>query len=174
MTYQLGPTVGKLVLRTSRTGLGRRAGHDLTIEATVWSGAVDAENPSVTVEVRVAGLVVREGTGGLLPLTDADRAEIQKTLRKILQAQDYPTITFASTAVSGSPELVTVEGELTVMGTTRAVTVQARRVGSTVSGSASVVQSRWGIKPFSAFLGALRLADEVVVAFDLDLDTASA
>jgi hypothetical protein len=34
-------------------------------------------------------------------------------------------------------------------------------------GHATVTQSRWGIKPYSAFAGALRLADDIQVEFDL-------
>ncbi|WP_228054337.1 hypothetical protein [Streptomyces antimycoticus] len=37
-SHRLGPPGGRLLIKTSRTGLGRRAGHDLTIEATRWSG----------------------------------------------------------------------------------------------------------------------------------------
>jgi hypothetical protein len=35
-----------------------------------------------------------------------------------------------------------------------------------VQGRATVVQTQWGIKPYSAFLGALKLADEVAVEVD--------
>ena len=38
-----------------------------------------------------------------------------------------------------------------------------------VVGGATVVQSRWGIRPYSAFFGALRLSDEVKVHFDVAL-----
>ncbi len=35
-----------------------------------------------------------------------------------------------------------------------------------VVGRAAVVQSQWGIRPYSAFFGALKLRDEVKVDFD--------
>jgi hypothetical protein len=38
-----------------------------------------------------------------------------------------------------------------------------------VVGKATVVQSRWGLRPYSAFFGALRLRDEVKVHFDVAL-----
>jgi len=41
-SYPLGPQAGRLLLKTGRTGLGRRAGHDLTIEATRWQADVEA------------------------------------------------------------------------------------------------------------------------------------
>ena len=36
-----------------------------------------------------------------------------------------------------------------------------------IRGHATITQSQWGIKPYSAFAGALRLADNVTVEFDL-------
>ena len=40
-SYALGPDSGQLLIKTSRTGLGARAGHDLTIEVTGWRAEVD-------------------------------------------------------------------------------------------------------------------------------------
>lgn len=164
-TYEIGPDRGRLLLRTSRTGLGRRAGHDLTIEATRWSGVV--EGASVRVAVEVDGLEVREGAGGVRPLSDSDRAEIKKTLRQILRADRDPVITFTSTAAAGTPAGFTVEGELTIMGRTERLTVRGEADGDRLHGGAVVRQSHWGIKPYSAFLGALKLADDVEVAFEV-------
>jgi len=171
--YRLGPPSGRLLVKTGRTGLGARAGHDLVIAATSWDGRVTV-NPggpaqsSVTVDVDVDSFEVREGTGGVKPLTDSDRSEIKRTIRgKILHTSQHPTITFQSTSVSGSPEALTVDGELTIMGVTRPIAVHgAVRDDGRVRGSATVVQSKWGIKPYSAFLGALKLADEVAIEVD--------
>jgi polyisoprenoid-binding protein YceI len=172
-THELGPDAGRLLLKTSRSGLGRRAGHDLTIEATRWSGTAtvgaDAASSSVEVTVEVDGLEVREGTGGVLPLSDSDRTEIQKNLRKVLQADRHPTIAFRATGASGTPEDLTVEGELTILGRAQPLTVRASEKDGRLVGGATVRQTRWGIKPYSAFFGALKLADDVEVAFDLAL-----
>ena len=174
-THTLGPHAGRLLLRTGRTGLGSRAGHDLTIEVTRWEGTatVDTGEParsSVTIEAHVDSFVVREGSGGVKPLTDSDRADIKKTIEdKVLQAKRHPTITFRSNRVSGAATSFTVVGDLTIVGTTRPVTVRGSLTEDSASGSASVVQSQYGIKPYSAFLGALKLADEVTVEFDMRL-----
>jgi polyisoprenoid-binding protein YceI len=174
-TYTLGPADGRLLVKTGRTGLGRRAGHDLTIEVTRWSGeaVVDTEAPAgsaAAVSVEVDSFEVREGTGGVKPLTDGDRAEIGKVLRtRILHTAEHPSISFRSTAVEGTPESFTIHGDLTIMGETRPVTVHGGATGSRVTGGATVVQSHWGIKPYSALFGALRLADPVEIEFDLAL-----
>lgn len=169
-TYELGPQDGRLLVRTGRSGLGRRAGHDLTIEATRWTAAVEAREPldasSVAVTVDVDGLKVLEGTGGVKPLTDDDRAEIEKNLRKVLDAGRHPQITFTSTGIVDDRE---IEGDLAIMGRVKPVRVRAVLDGDRVRGGVTVTQSRWGIKPYSAFFGALRLADDVEVEFDIRL-----
>ena len=50
-----------------------------------------------------------------------------------------------------------------------AVTVHGSLGGGRARGSATITQSKWGIKPYSAFFGALRLRDEVEVEFDVAL-----
>lgn len=173
--HELGPRSGRLLVRTGRSGLGRRAGHDLTIEVSRWSGEaiIDTEDPercAVTVAVETGSFEVREGTGGVKPLTDGDRAEIKKVIRdKILLAARHPLIEFRSANVQGTPQDFAVEGQLTIMGTARPVTVRGEITDGRVRGSATIVQSHWGIRPYSAFFGALRLADEVRVEFDLAL-----
>jgi len=170
-TYELGPDAGRLLLKTSRSGLGRRAGHDLTIEATRWSGTAtvgaDAASSSVEVTVEVDGLEVREGAGGVLPLSDSDRTEIRKNLRKVLQSDRHPAIAFEAGGASGTPEEFTVEGELTIAGRAQSLTLRGGEQDGRITGGATVRQSRWGIKPYSAFFGALKLADDVEIVFDL-------
>jgi polyisoprenoid-binding protein YceI len=168
--YQLGPEPGRLLIKTGRTGLGARAGHDLVIEATDWTGRVivnasDPAQSSVSVEVDVASLEVQEGTGGVKPLTGSDRAEIKRTIReKILHTTQHPAITFRSASVGGTQEALTVDGELTIMGATHPVTVYGT-VGDDgwLRANATVLQSHWGIKPYSALFGALKLADDVAI-----------
>lgn len=174
-SHALGPESGRLLVNTTRTGLGAKAGHDLTIEVTRWRGdaMVDPADPagsSVTVEADAESFEVREGTGGVKPLSDSDRREIKKILQeKILHAERHPTITFRSTRVSGTAESFHVEGDLTIVGVTRPVTVRGVLAEGRVRGSAVIAQTRWGIRPYSAFFGTLKLSDEVEVRFDLGL-----
>ena len=171
--FRLGPPSTRLFVKTSRTGLGARAGHDLTIEATRWSGSVsvpghDTADASVRVEVDAGSFTVREGAGGFMPLSDSDRTEIEETIRhKILFPDRYPAMTFESTSIRETGDELEIDGDLTIMGVTRPLTARARVGGEgTVRGRAAVAQTDWGIKPYSAFFGALRLADEVAVEID--------
>lgn len=114
---------------------------------------------------------LREGTGGLKPLTDENRAEIAATLRgeQLLNTSKHPTITFTATGAVGTAERFVVEGDLTIVGETRLVTLDCVLTGDQVRGTTTVVQSWWSIAPYSAFLGALKLADEVGVEFETAL-----
>ena len=173
--HNLGPEHGRLLVKTSRTGLGRRAGHDLTIEVGRWqaTAVIDTDDPgrsSVAATVEVDSFQVREGTGGVKPLTDGDRADIKQTVQqKILDTARHPTISFRSTQVAGPPEAFTVEGELTIREVPRPVTVRGSVIDGRVRGGATIVQPQFGIKPYTAFFGALKLADEVEITFDLML-----
>ncbi|MGH3098355.1 MAG: YceI family protein [Streptosporangiales bacterium] len=178
-TYAVGPEQGTLELRTYREGAASKAGHDLVLDATRWSGTVtvdadNAENSSVELSVEVAGLTVREGHGGVKPLSDKDRAEIVKTINsKVLDSGQHPSITFRSTSVTAAGDRGTVTGDLTIAGTTESLEVpfrvQDEEGASRVTGETSVVQTRWGVKPYRGFLGALRLRDAVDVRYDISL-----
>lgn len=172
-TYRLTPESGELLVKTRRTGMGRRVGHDLVIEATHWQGDVTAtarpEDLVVSVVVDVDSLDVREGFGGVKPLIGKDRADIKKNLRDILSIENHPQIAFRSTRVNRSAASVTVEGELTIHGETQPVTLRCQLSDDRVRGNTTVEQTRWGIRPYSAFLGALKLDDEVEVEFDVAL-----
>jgi polyisoprenoid-binding protein YceI len=175
-TYPVGPAVGRLLVHTGRTGLGSRAGHDLTIGALAWSGTVvvnagDTARSSVSIDVDVASLHVVSGSGGVKPLTGSDRADIERIMcDKILDAARHPTITFRSTRVSGTSESFTVDGDLTITDTSRPITATGNAdAGGRVRATATVPQSRWGIKPYSAFFGALKVADEVMIEVEVQL-----
>jgi polyisoprenoid-binding protein YceI len=171
--YRTGPEYGRLEVHTSRAGLGSRAGHDLVLEAKAWQATlhVGADEAAHRAELRVQAdsLEVVEGHGGIKPLTDRDRADIAKTMReKVLDTGRYPNFEFHSTAVRGSAPAVSAEGELTIRGVSRPVTVQGsveeRPDGVWLTANARVVQSEWGIKPYTALLGALKVADTVDIA----------
>jgi polyisoprenoid-binding protein YceI len=173
--HQFGTERGRIVLRTSRDGLASQAGHDLTIEIGRWSGelTVNDELDPADLEVRIemGSLIVREGTGGLKPLTDRDRREIAVTARRVLGADRHPDATFSATkfhpAADGGG---VISGSLTLASVTRPVELQVSETGSGhYRATTTVVQSEHGIKPYTAFLGALRVRNAVDVEIDIDL-----
>ena len=173
--HQLGPDRGRIILRTFRDGLAAQAGHDLTIEATRWSGVLDVNEDlsaaDLDVRIDMGALVVRDGTGGIKPLSDRDRREIAVTARKVLASDRHPEAVFAAagfeSAAGGGGE---ISGTLTIRGQERPVKVRVTQTGDDrYHAEAQVVQSGYGIKPYTAFLGALRVRDAVDIAVDVDL-----
>jgi polyisoprenoid-binding protein YceI len=173
--HQFGPDRGRIVLRTFRDGLAAQAGHDLTIEATRWSGALgvndDLSPADLDVRIDMGALVVRDGTGGVKPLSDRDRREIAVTARKVLASDRYPEAVFAAAGfepvAGGGGE---ISGTLTIRGQARPLKVHVTQTGDDrYHAEAQVSQSDYGIKPYTAFLGALRVRDAVDIVVDLDL-----
>jgi polyisoprenoid-binding protein YceI len=177
--HRLGPDDGRLVLRTYRTGLAAQAGHDLQLEFTRWSGELErGDDPSagrLKVTIDMGSLTVREGTGGVRPLTDRDRREISSTARKTLGTDRNPEATFV--AEKFAPDSAgggTIDGTLTLNGQARPLRLQVRRVGDGhYRATASVVQSQFGIKPYSGMFGALKLRDAVDVEAEVDVPAAT-
>jgi YceI-like domain len=167
------------MLKTGRVGVAARAGHDLTIEVTNWSARIEmpAEDAggvtaaTIAADLDLSSLAVREGTGGVKPLTDGDRADIKKTIGGIL---GDGTATFTSsriirTGASGGA----IEGSLTLNGKSQPVRLQVSEPApGRYRGTGTVLQSAFGLKPYTGFFGALKLKDEVTVEFEVDLDRA--
>jgi YceI-like domain len=196
-TYRLGPDAGQVVIKTTRAGLAARVGHDLSIDVSRWSADVTAPGgtalaetgaeetaadelsaATVTAELDLGSLVVREGTGGARPLSASDRRDIESTMRKILGGNGGgggrpATATFSSTRVMPSSGGGAIEGTLTLNGRSQPVRLQLTSPApGRYRGSVTVVQSAFGIKPYTGFFGALKLRDEVVAEFEVDLSRA--
>ncbi|GII28118.1 YceI family protein [Planotetraspora mira] len=174
--HRIGPDCGTLVVKTSRQGLAGRMGHDLTIEVRRWAGEVfvaedDLAASTVTVTAEMGSLRVVEGTGGAVPLMDRDKREITQTAGKLLDADRHPEVRFVSSGITATgPDEGVVEGTLSVRGVERPFRLQVTRTETgRLRGTGTVMQSDHGIKPYSAFFGALRLADPVGVEVELDL-----
>jgi polyisoprenoid-binding protein YceI len=173
-THALGPASGRVLIKTGRAGLAARAGHDLTIEITRWSASVTVPADddggitaaAVSAELDLGSLTVRTGTGGAKPLSDRDRGDIHATARKILGKG--ATATFTSSRVIPASGGGAIEGTLTLHGTPRPVRLQVTSPEpNRYRGTAVVRQSDFGITPYSGFLGALKLKDEVTVEFEV-------
>jgi polyisoprenoid-binding protein YceI len=173
---RFGPETGTLLLHTKRSGVAARVGHDLTLVVAAWSAEVEIPDPRdpstgrVDATMDLSSIRVRAGSGGAVPLTDRDRREIEGNTRRLLAVERYPTATFTSNWISAMEAEVTVNGTLSLHGSRAPVVLYVRKVApQQLRAAASVAQTTFGIKPYSAFLGALKLRDEVSVECQVDL-----
>jgi polyisoprenoid-binding protein YceI len=166
MSQNFGPDNGSLKIRTARTGGAAKAGHDLVIEVESWQATLDPEGqPALTLTADSRSLRVLDGTGGLKSLSDRDKADIKKTIDK--EVLKGCTIEFRSNEVSSAPGGLAVRGELTLNGKQGPAEFDlAIGDDGRVSGRAKVAQTAFGMKPYSALFGALKVADEVDIEID--------
>jgi polyisoprenoid-binding protein YceI len=172
--YVLGPGDGTLSVRTKRTGAAAKAGHNLLFHVTSWEARLtvgaDATATRLELDVDAGSLRVIEGTGGMQALGDDDKANIEQTIDKeVLQRQ---AITFRSTQVqlAADGSGLRVQGDLTLLGRSHPLAFDvAVSDGGTLSAVAIVKQTDWGMKPYSALFGALKVVDEVEIEIDVHL-----
>jgi polyisoprenoid-binding protein YceI len=172
-TYTLGPDNAELLVHTRRSGAAAKAGHDLVIEVTSWSGRLqigeDPSQSSATLSADGDSFRVREGHGGIQALGEDDKDNIEQTIgEEVLKGS---AIEFRSSEVATGPDGdPRIRGELQLVGRTAPIEVELRhQQDGHVTGSATVKQTDWGIKPYSALFGTLKVADEVVVTLDATL-----
>jgi polyisoprenoid-binding protein YceI len=167
MSQNFGQDNGSLKIRTRRTGGAAKAGHDLMIEVESWQATLDLQSqPALTLTADSRSLRVLEGSGGIKSLTEGDKADIKKTIDK--EVLKGCAIEFRSSEVhEGAGGGLSVRGELSLNGKQAPVTFDLA-VGDDgrVSGSATVAQTAFGMKPYSALFGALKVADEIAIEID--------
>jgi polyisoprenoid-binding protein YceI len=167
----LGPDNATLSVRTKREGAVAKAGHDLLIHVTSWDATIvaDQDPAATTIELHVdaGSLRVIEGTGGMKPLGEEDKVSIHQTIDdEVLLRKD---IDFRSTRVqrAGDDGRLTVEGELTLVGRTNATSFELDLdENGSLSATTVVTQTSWGMEPYCALFGALRVHDDVEVAIE--------
>jgi polyisoprenoid-binding protein YceI len=173
-SHTVGPENGSLHVNTYREGMAQKVGHDLLLEVGEWHAQVDVDAggtpTAVSLEADPRSLRVLEGRRGVKPLTDKDRADIRSNIdEQILQGQP---IAFRSSSVELASGRLQADGELTMAGNSRPATFDLSVAeDGRVSGTVSITQSEWGIKPYRAFMGALKVRDAVEVTLDVRLPT---
>jgi polyisoprenoid-binding protein YceI len=168
-SYRLGPDNATLTVKTGTAGAMARAGHNLEIRVTAWSAQLDlgddATATSLTLEVDSSSLRVIAGSGGPKPLSDDDKPRIQQTITdKIFKGGE---ISFRSTGADDAGGGLHIHGELNLLGTTGpADFTLAIDDGGHFSAATEVTQTAFGIQPYSAMMGALKVKDEVAIVVD--------
>jgi YceI-like domain len=165
-TRKLGPDNARLTVHTKRTGRVAKAGHDLTIQVQAWEGTLDlGDKPSVSLVVDSTSFKVLEGTGGIQALDEDDMANIEQTIDDEVLLKRK--IKFQSTDVKVEGGRMTVTGDLRLMMSTRPLTFELELSDDgRLTGSAVLKQTDWGMKPYTALFGTLKVADEVEVRIE--------
>jgi polyisoprenoid-binding protein YceI len=171
-SWSLTPADGELHILTSVDGRAAKMGHRLTIALNSWQGTVrwSGEEPaSGELTVDVDSLEVLHGEGGLTPFTGAEKGVCRSNALKSLDTKKFPQIRFSAERITRTAGGYRLDGTVDIHGTSRpqSVDVTVTDVGDALALSAQVAvkQTDFGVKPFSLMMGALKVADEVTLAF---------
>lgn len=155
------------VVYVYREGIAAAVGHDLAIEVGDFDvevgeqGAVEARFAADSLRVRHA---MEDGQARPGKLSGRDQKKIERNIRKdVLEAKRHPVIRFRSTEVSRRDARVHVEGRLELHGVERAIAFDASVEDGATVARVRLHQPDFGIEPYRALLGALKLKADIDV-----------
>jgi hypothetical protein len=166
---QYDETNAEVWVFTFKDGLLSKVAHDLKLNVSRFRVAVDPSGPSLTASFDPRSLrvitSVHDGKEDPQALSEADKAKIAAQIQKeVLEADQHEEITFASRSVLRRPDGgYDIQGELTLHGNTRSITTQTRLVAGRQVAELTLNQPDYGITPFRAMMGTLKVKPEVRV-----------
>jgi polyisoprenoid-binding protein YceI len=174
---RLAPPIAECRVLTFREGLLSSFGHDLEIAVTRFDLRIDEAARSVDVSFDAASLrVIRALRDGVeLPdaITERDRRTIEDAIRRdVLETSTYPEIRFRSTRIVDAEGGFDAIGRLALHGDEHEITVKLRRADDRYAAEVRLHQLDFGIRPYSAFLGAMKVKQDVLVRMSLPAEPA--
>ncbi|HWE39181.1 MAG TPA: YceI family protein [Isosphaeraceae bacterium] len=174
--YRLDPGQSRFTAQAFATGLLSMLGHSPTFAVRDFSGVVGLDGPearglSLELTVRADSLELLD------PVKPADREEIEGRMRReVLETASSPEIAFQLVESESQPAgaghfRVFLGGRLTLHGVTNPLGTDAELLvfpdSLLIRGACTLRMSPYRIRPVTALGGAIKLKDEVKVAFDL-------
>lgn len=171
-TYHIVAPESSFTVFVSKAGALSFLAHDHNIAVRSFSGRVivpeaGAEQGSLELDIEAKSLALLD------KISDKDRAEITKSMNEIvLETGKFPKITFRSVGVSNvNGASLTVNGDLTLHGVTKRiavpVTIAATPQQLRATGKYVLKQTDFGITPYSAAGGSIKVKNEVILSFNL-------
>jgi polyisoprenoid-binding protein YceI len=176
VTYQIDKSSSKFTVRAFATGMLSSFGHSPTFAIRNFEGELEfspdaTDQSSLRVRARANSLEVMDD------IKSSDRQEMESTMNKsVLEVEKYPDICFSTTTVAATQlsegrYQAKLDGNLTMHGVTRPVTIptQVTLMGDMLraGGEFSLLQTNFRIAPVSVAGGTLKLKDELKLAFDI-------
>jgi hypothetical protein len=185
--YKVHARSSELHVLVFRGGTLARLGHNHVMTSKALTGRIwihpQVERSGVELSFPVNELIVddpdaRRAAGGDFPpeIPQADKEGTRKNMLRteVLDGEHHPTITLRTVKVAGplaSPKLsvrITIKEMSRDLELPAAITLDASRLSA--SGELDILQTDFGIKPFSAALGALEVQDRLHVKFKIVAD----
>jgi polyisoprenoid-binding protein YceI len=162
-------TEGVVEVLTFKEGLLSKVAHDLLLSCERFR--ISSDGAVVSAEFELESLcvmgVMRDGVLDSSAPSDGDRRQILDNVRsKILFTKRHPVARFGG-AVERRDSGARITGTLELVDEKREIAFDVADAGGRWRGELELRPTRWGISPFKALLGAIKLQDRVVVRFDM-------
>lgn len=182
--YTVEAASSRVHILVYRGGALARLGHNHVVTSRSVAGRIwlhqSFERSGFELTIPVASLVVddpddRAAHGDDFP-PGISQKDIDGTKRNLLRAEvldgaQFPTIALRSARVSGSVDAPDLSARITLKGVTRdvpiPVTLEIEEGHLTAKGALDILQTDFGIKPFSIALGALEVQDRLHLEFEI-------
>lgn len=154
---------------TFKEGLLSPVAHDLRLRVTTFSLQVDATGASVDARFDTSSLRVdtpmKDGAENPTALSAADKDKIAGQIRDdVLHSTKFPEAKFRSRTVSARADGgYDIEGELTLHGVTQPIAARTELVAGRQQVELTLHQPDFGIAPYRAMLGTLKIRADVRV-----------
>ncbi len=151
-----------------KDGLLARLAHDLKMRVERFSIEVDDSTREIKATFDPSSIAVVcaqvEGRDNPSTLSQGDKKKIYDNVTKdVLRVRKHPEIRFNSTNVVARGEGFAVEGQLQMHGKSKSLQASIRADGDHWVTEVRVHQPDYGIKPYTAALGALKVKPDVLV-----------
>lgn len=158
----------RLTVHVGKTGFFSAASHNHEISAPISRGEVDASKPfSVWFDVNVGAMKVVDPD-----TSESDRSDVQQRMLgpEVLDAAQFHEIHFASESIESIGESKwRVHGRLTLHGQTKSIELETSLENGHYRGTATVLQTNFGITPIKVAGGTIKVKDEVQIEYDIVL-----
>jgi hypothetical protein len=167
---RFGPPEATCTVRAFKAGLLSAVGHDVELRVTRFSIELGDDGVVGTFDgtsLEVAG-AIRDGRVEPSAFSEKDRRDILENVRKYTFPKHQPArIRFESTELVRTDEGLEGEGELTIPPHTRPIRFEVVARGGRAVCEVRLNQPDFGITPYKAALGGLRIQPDLLVRVEV-------
>ncbi|HJL17818.1 MAG TPA: YceI family protein [Sandaracinaceae bacterium LLY-WYZ-13_1] len=160
---------------TYKEGLLSAVAHDLELRVGSFEVELSDDRASVTAtfeprSIRVVDAIV-EGRRSPGTLSEKDKAKIESNIvTEVIPVKQHADVRFTSSEIREVDAGWEIRGTLELAGHERELTIPVHREEGRAVGEVTLHQPDFGIKPYSAMLGALKIQPDIKIRIELPIE----
>jgi polyisoprenoid-binding protein YceI len=159
---------------TFKEGILSAVAHDLELVVRTFEIEIAEDRSQITARFDARSIEVVDpivdGRRSPGTLSDKDKGKIQSTIQgDVIPTKKHPEVRFTSKSIEETDGGWTIRGTLELVGRSKEIAVRARREGNEAITEVELHQPDFGIKPYSAMLGTLKIKPDIKVRLKLPI-----